>query len=155
MRLLPSLTVAVLAWLHPLHFRFQFDYMFFTGSDVVGKVVAKAAAEHLTPYTLELGGKSPVIIGEDADLKLAARRVMWGKCMNAGNEHRQRNRGSALALRRGTEHSGGTRKPAACTLVSPTTSSSFSVKPTRTHLHCFLCFCFCVVLLFRTKLYRS
>ena len=51
---------------------------------MVGKVVAKAAAEHLTPCTLELGGKSPVILGEDADLKLAARRVMWGKCLNAG-----------------------------------------------------------------------
>jgi aldehyde dehydrogenase (NAD+) len=62
----------------------RWDYIFFTGSEFVGKVVAKAAAEHLTPITLELGGKSPVILGEDADLTLAARRVMWGKCMNAG-----------------------------------------------------------------------
>jgi acyl-CoA reductase-like NAD-dependent aldehyde dehydrogenase len=51
---------------------------------VVGKVVARAAAEHLTPCTLELGGKSPVILGEDADIPLAAKRVMWGKCLNAG-----------------------------------------------------------------------
>src|SRR5688500_7389266 len=62
----------------------QWDFIFFTGSDLVGKVVAKAAAEHLTPCTLELGGKSPVILGDDADLPLAARRVMWGKCLNAG-----------------------------------------------------------------------
>ena len=62
----------------------RWDYIFFTGSDVVGKIVAKAAAEHMTPVTLELGGKSPVILGEDADLTLAARRVMWGKCLNAG-----------------------------------------------------------------------
>lgn len=62
----------------------RWDYIFFTGSDMVGKVVARAAAEHLTPVTLELGGKSPVILGPDADLTLAARRVMWGKCLNAG-----------------------------------------------------------------------
>lgn len=64
----------------------KWDYIFFTGSDVVGKIVAKAAAENLTPCTLELGGKSPVIIADDADLKLAARRIMWGKVMNAGNK---------------------------------------------------------------------
>jgi len=62
----------------------KWDYIFFTGSDVVGRIVAKAAAENLTPYTLELGGKSPTIISPDADLKLAARRIMWGKVLNCG-----------------------------------------------------------------------
>ncbi|SIR16736.1 aldehyde dehydrogenase [Pontibacter lucknowensis] len=62
----------------------RFDYIFFTGSTQVGRVVMKAAAEHLTPVTLELGGKSPVIVAEDADLGLAARRIAWGKFMNAG-----------------------------------------------------------------------
>ncbi|MGI5936061.1 MAG: aldehyde dehydrogenase [Oscillospiraceae bacterium] len=62
----------------------RFDYMFFTGSVAVGKVVMAAAAKNLTPVTLELGGKSPVIIDETADLKLAARRVAFGKVLNAG-----------------------------------------------------------------------
>ncbi|MCP2045467.1 aldehyde dehydrogenase [Pontibacter sp. HSC-36F09] len=62
----------------------RFNYIFFTGSTQVGRVVMKAAAEHLTPVTLELGGKSPVIVAEDADLGLAARRIAWGKFMNAG-----------------------------------------------------------------------
>ncbi|MTR32210.1 aldehyde dehydrogenase family protein [Pseudoflavonifractor sp. BIOML-A14] len=62
----------------------RFDYIFFTGSTEVGRTVMRAAAEFLTPVTLELGGKSPVIIGEDADLKLAARRLAWGKFLNAG-----------------------------------------------------------------------
>ncbi|MDX5420140.1 MAG: aldehyde dehydrogenase [Hymenobacteraceae bacterium] len=62
----------------------RFDYIFFTGSTQVGRVVMKAAAEHLTPVTLELGGKSPAIVAEDADLGLTARRVAWGKFMNAG-----------------------------------------------------------------------
>ncbi|RIJ43174.1 aldehyde dehydrogenase [Pontibacter oryzae] len=64
--------------------RQRFDYIFFTGSTKVGKVVMKAAAEHLTPVTLELGGKSPAIVAEDADLSLAARRITWGKFINAG-----------------------------------------------------------------------
>jgi hypothetical protein len=53
------------------------DYIFFTGSERVGKIVMKAAAEHLTPVTLELGGKSPCIVAKDADIPLAARRIMW------------------------------------------------------------------------------
>lgn len=62
----------------------KFDLIFFTGSTAVGKVVMKAAAEHLTPVVLELGGKSPCIVTDGISLKLAARRIMWGKCMNAG-----------------------------------------------------------------------
>lgn len=61
-----------------------FDYIFFTGSPTVGKVVMEAAAKHLTPITLELGGKSPCIVDETADLPLAARRIVWGKLLNAG-----------------------------------------------------------------------
>lgn len=61
-----------------------FDYIFFTGSIDVGKKVMAAAATHLVPITLELGGKSPTIVDYDADLKLAAKRIAWGKCLNAG-----------------------------------------------------------------------
>lgn len=63
---------------------FKFDYIFFTGSTNVGKVVMRAAAEHLTPVTLELGGKSPCIVDSDAKIKLAARRIVWGKLLNCG-----------------------------------------------------------------------
>lgn len=62
----------------------RFDYIFFTGSVAVGKTVMAAAARHLTPITLELGGKSPVIVEETADLKIAARRIAFGKVLNAG-----------------------------------------------------------------------
>lgn len=62
----------------------KFDYIFFTGSTAVGKVVMKAASRHLTPITLELGGKSPCIILEDADINLTAKRLTWGKLINAG-----------------------------------------------------------------------
>ncbi len=62
----------------------HFDYIFFTGSPRVGRIVMKAAAEHLTPVTLELGGKSPCIVDETADLRIAARRLAFGKCLNAG-----------------------------------------------------------------------
>lgn len=62
----------------------RFDHIFFTGSTAVGKVVAQAAARHLTPTTLELGGKNPAIICEDANLAVAARRICWGRFMNAG-----------------------------------------------------------------------
>ncbi|MFA5640345.1 MAG: aldehyde dehydrogenase [Bacteroidales bacterium] len=62
----------------------RFDYIFYTGSPAVGKVVMKAAAEHLTPITLELGGKSPCIVDKNADIRTAARRIMWGKTINAG-----------------------------------------------------------------------
>ena len=62
----------------------RFDIIFFTGSTKVGKVVMKAAAEHLTPVVLELGGKSPCIVDESANIKIAARRIIWGKLINAG-----------------------------------------------------------------------
>jgi aldehyde dehydrogenase (NAD+) len=62
----------------------RWDYIFFTGSIAVGKIVARAAAENLTPVTLELGGKNPCIIDENANLKLAAKRIVWGKFLNAG-----------------------------------------------------------------------
>ncbi len=61
-----------------------FDTIFFTGSIEVGKAVMAAAAKHLTPVTLELGGKSPVIVDETANMKLAARRIAFGKVLNAG-----------------------------------------------------------------------
>jgi aldehyde dehydrogenase (NAD+) len=62
----------------------KFDYIFFTGSTGVGKVIMKAAAENLTPVTLELGGKSPCLIEESANIDIAAKRVAWGKFLNAG-----------------------------------------------------------------------
>ena len=62
----------------------KWNYIFFTGSVEVGKIIAKIAAENLTPITLELGGKSPVIVDETANLKIAARRIVWGKILNAG-----------------------------------------------------------------------
>jgi coniferyl-aldehyde dehydrogenase len=61
-----------------------FDHIFFTGSPRVGKLVMKAAADNLTPVTLELGGKSPVIVADDADLAQAAYRIAWGKLLNSG-----------------------------------------------------------------------
>ncbi|MFL2624314.1 MAG: aldehyde dehydrogenase [Flavobacteriaceae bacterium] len=64
--------------------RERWDYIFFTGSVAVGKIIAKAAAVHLTPVTLELGGKNPCIVDESADLKLTAKRLVWGKFLNAG-----------------------------------------------------------------------
>jgi aldehyde dehydrogenase (NAD+) len=60
------------------------DHLFFTGSTVVGRVVAEAAARHLTPATLELGGKCPAIVDHDADLEVAASRIAWAKFSNAG-----------------------------------------------------------------------
>jgi aldehyde dehydrogenase (NAD+) len=62
----------------------RFDHVFYTGNGQVGRIVMEAAAKHLTPVTLELGGKSPVIVTADADLDVAARRVTWGKFLNAG-----------------------------------------------------------------------
>jgi aldehyde dehydrogenase (NAD+) len=64
--------------------KLKFDKIFFTGSTKVGKIVYKAAAENLTPVTLELGGKSPTIITKDANLEVAAKRIVWGKFLNAG-----------------------------------------------------------------------
>jgi aldehyde dehydrogenase (NAD+) len=62
----------------------KFDYIFFTGSKRVGGLVYQAAAKNMTPVTLELGGKSPCIVDESANLKLAARRIVWGKFLNLG-----------------------------------------------------------------------
>ena len=62
----------------------RWDLIFFTGSPSLGKMVMEAAAKHLTPVVLELGGKSPCIIDRDADLKVSAKRVAWGKALNAG-----------------------------------------------------------------------
>ena len=62
----------------------KFDFIFFTGSVAVGKLVMKKASEHLTPVCLELGGKSPCIVDETANLKLAARRIVFGKFLNSG-----------------------------------------------------------------------
>lgn len=62
----------------------EFDYIFFTGSQKVGQIVMEKASKHLIPVTLELGGKSPVIIDEDAKIPLAAKRIAWGKLLNAG-----------------------------------------------------------------------
>ncbi|MBO4534201.1 MAG: aldehyde dehydrogenase [Treponema sp.] len=62
----------------------RFDYIFFTGSHAVGREVMKKAAEHFTPVTLELGGKSPCIVDKTADISLAAKRIVWGKFLNCG-----------------------------------------------------------------------
>ena len=62
----------------------RWDYVFYTGSTSVGRIVSTAVAEHLTPLTLELGGKNPCIVTEHADIRAAALRIAWGKCFNAG-----------------------------------------------------------------------
>jgi aldehyde dehydrogenase (NAD+) len=62
----------------------RFDHIFYTGGGAVGRVVMEAAAKHLTPVTLELGGKSPCVVAADADLDVAAHRIVWGKFFNAG-----------------------------------------------------------------------
>lgn len=62
----------------------KFDKIFFTGSTKVGKIVYQAAARHLTPVTLELGGKSPTFVFPDTNLKMAAKRIVWGKFLNGG-----------------------------------------------------------------------
>ena len=62
----------------------RFDHVFYTGGAEVGRIVMKAAAEHLTPVTLELGGKSPAIVDDSAELTSTARRLAWGKALNAG-----------------------------------------------------------------------
>lgn len=61
-----------------------FDHIFYTGSTRVGREVMRAAAENLVPVTLELGGKSPVLVDQDANVELAAKRIMWAKCLNVG-----------------------------------------------------------------------
>ncbi|MBQ8522046.1 MAG: aldehyde dehydrogenase [Clostridia bacterium] len=62
----------------------DFDYIFFTGSPRVGKMVMQKASEHFTPVTLELGGKSPCIVNSDANISLSAKRIVWGKFLNCG-----------------------------------------------------------------------
>ncbi|KAL1921991.1 uncharacterized protein VTP21DRAFT_10633 [Calcarisporiella thermophila] len=64
--------------------RFKFDHIFYTGNGRVGRVVMRAAAEYLTPVTLELGGKCPTYVAKDVDVAIAARRIAWGKFLNAG-----------------------------------------------------------------------
>ena len=64
--------------------KLKFDKIFFTGSTTVGKIVYEAAAKNLTPVTLELGGKSPVIVSASADFEVAAKRIIWGKFLNGG-----------------------------------------------------------------------
>ena len=62
----------------------RFDYIFYTGSTTVGRIIGAAANKHLTPVTLELGGKSPVYVDDDANVEVAAKRILWGKIVNAG-----------------------------------------------------------------------
>lgn len=62
----------------------RFDYIFYTGSSMIGKIVRNAANKYLTPVTLELGGKSPVYIDNTVDMAMAAKRILWGKCINVG-----------------------------------------------------------------------
>ncbi|MFN0274468.1 MAG: aldehyde dehydrogenase family protein, partial [Chitinophagales bacterium] len=62
----------------------KFDFIFFTGGTKVGQIVYEAAAKHLTPVALELGGKSPCLVDENVNLEIAAKRISWGKYMNAG-----------------------------------------------------------------------
>jgi aldehyde dehydrogenase (NAD+) len=62
----------------------RYDYIFFTGGVEIGKTIARAAAEHLTPTTLELGGKSPCIVDRSVNIDIAAKRIAWGKYLNAG-----------------------------------------------------------------------
>ena len=64
--------------------KMDFDYIFFTGSTKVGKIIMREAAEKLTPLTLELGGKSPCIVDESANIEISAKRIAWGKFINAG-----------------------------------------------------------------------
>ncbi len=62
----------------------KFDLIFYTGSTQVGRIVMSAAAKHLTPVILELGGKSPVIVDSSVNVSIAAKRIMWGKLLNCG-----------------------------------------------------------------------
>ena len=62
----------------------RFDHIFFTGGEAIGKKVMTAAAKHLTPVTLELGGKSPALVISETDLDVTAKRLVWGKGLNAG-----------------------------------------------------------------------
>ena len=62
----------------------RFDYIFYTGSTEVGKIIGDAANKNLTPCTLELGGKSPVYIDQNCSIEVAAKRIVWGKMVNLG-----------------------------------------------------------------------
>jgi aldehyde dehydrogenase (NAD+) len=62
----------------------KWDFIFFTGNSLIGKIVYQKAAEHLTPVCLELGGKNPCIVDETANLSVSAKRIAWGKCINSG-----------------------------------------------------------------------
>ncbi len=62
----------------------RFDYIFYTGSTMVGKIIREAANKHLTPCTLELGGKSPVFIDDNCNIDTAVKRIVWGKMINLG-----------------------------------------------------------------------
>ena len=62
----------------------RWDFVFYTGSPAIAKVLSAAQADYLTPMVLELGGKSPCIVDRDADIEVAARRIVWGKCLNSG-----------------------------------------------------------------------
>lgn len=64
--------------------KLKFDYIFYTGSPRVGKIIHAAANQHLTPTTLELGGKSPVYIDSTVNIEMATKRIIWGKLMNLG-----------------------------------------------------------------------
>src|SRR5690606_2389480 len=64
--------------------RERFDHIFYTGSTRVGRIVMEAAAKHLTPVTLELGGKSPCVVDASVDMKVAMRRITWGRFFNGG-----------------------------------------------------------------------
>ena len=66
----------------------RWGHIFFTGGNKIGRIVARRAGELLTPVTLELGGKSPVIVAHDCDLELAAKRIFWGKTQNVGQVRR-------------------------------------------------------------------
>ena len=65
-------------------FSTRWDFVFYTGSPAIAKVLSAAQADYLTPMVLELGGKSPCIVDRDADIEVAARRIVWGKCLNSG-----------------------------------------------------------------------
>jgi aldehyde dehydrogenase (NAD+) len=62
----------------------KWNHIFFTGSNRVGRIIAASAAKHVTPVTLELGGKCPVYVDTDTDMSIAARRILWGKQQNTG-----------------------------------------------------------------------
>ena len=124
----------------------RWDHIFFTGSTAVGSVVAEAAAKHLTPVALELGGKSPAIVDADADLDVAARRIAWGKFLNAGQtciapdyvlvDRERRARARRPARRVGHRASTApTPRPSPTTAASSTTATSSASRAARRRRH--------------------